>query len=157
MIVDEEQGDVFGAVDSFLDEGRKVVFFHGCNAQGSMGAGLASSVRQRWPQNFQTYRSACELDDDRLLGRVIWGQAEDEHVFIGNGITQRYYGSSSESHARVDLVESCLDEIDDSRLDRDDVVFVSVRVGCGLGGLDWQEDVRPLFESSDRRWHIYRM
>lgn len=155
MIEFEKQQDVFEAINSFLEEGRKVVFLHGCNAQGQMGSGVADQVRERWPEVFDFYEKHCESrDPEDLLGSVIWATADDESVEVANAITQKDYGSPSEQHADLEAIEECLDEVDKRYWVDLDAVFVSVRVGCGLGGLEW-DDVREKFEQSHLDWNIY--
>lgn len=143
MIVDEYQGDVIGAIE----EEEDVVFLHGCNAQGAMGAGVAKQVRGNWPRAYQNYQKICDqFAPSELSGKVIWTTTPD--VEIIHAITQRGYGG--ESPAKLEWIESCLEEVPFLV----DHTYLTVRVGCGLGGLDWEE-VRLKFEDSDLPWRVY--
>ena len=55
-----------------LLEAAEPVIVHGCNAQGSMGAGVARAIRDRYPAAYAAYRAAHEayLADRALLGDV---------------------------------------------------------------------------------------
>src|SRR3954454_22325644 len=37
-------------------------FAHGCNCQGSMGAGIAKTFRARYPAMSEVYRSRCKAE-----------------------------------------------------------------------------------------------
>lgn len=146
MILFEEKRDVFERLEELDD---KAVFFHGCNAQGAMGAGVADTVRRKWPYLvYQVYKMECDVKDDKdLMGEVIWTHGNDK-LMVANGITQRFWGKKG--RARVNHIESCIKEIEKKSFEN----YVSVRVGCGLGQLNWK-DVRPLFEKSSVDWEIY--
>lgn len=93
MIIDQIQKDIFIDIDAYTSKGENVVFFHGCNAQGEMGAGIARIVKEKWPEQvFHPYQSHCSQTADRnLVGKVLWTPV-GEHLMVANGITQRWYG-----------------------------------------------------------------
>src|SRR5262249_34840272 len=37
-------------------------FAHGCNCQGSMGAGIAKTFRSRYPEMYEEYRRRCKAE-----------------------------------------------------------------------------------------------
>lgn len=151
MIEQEIQRDVFDGIEECSDP---VVFFHGCNTQGHMGAGVAKSVKERWPEEvYRPYHKKCiQSDDEELIGTVLWTPVHDG-LTIANGFTQKNWGRMG--GAKVGWIEEVLGNIDDRYDDEDsDQTFISVRVGAGLGGLEW-EDIRPVFEQSSLTWRIY--
>lgn len=160
MIIAQIQRDVFKAI-----ENRKgpMAVMHGCNTQGVMGSGVAKVVKERWPFVYESYRQMCNNDSiDVELGGVMviphkprldGGEAP---VYVANALTQEDYGRDGKRYASVDAVKQSLDGIHRTFKDRkDEVEFVAVRVGCGLGGLDWEDEVEPLFEESPLAWTIY--
>lgn len=125
------------------------LFFHGCNAQGSMGAGVARAVKMRWPSVYKSYVEHCrEQKDLDLVGTIQVLQATDS-ITVVNGFTQRFYGRGR-AHAREEWISSCLDAV--SLMTPFDH-YVTVPVGCGLGGLNW-EQVSILFAESDIFWEV---
>jgi O-acetyl-ADP-ribose deacetylase (regulator of RNase III) len=79
---------------------------HGCNAQGAMNSGVAKAVRDKYPDNYSTYRKAHQ-NVGLKLGDVVWHHhridswnqslIEKPYFFdpgriIGNVITQQLYG-----------------------------------------------------------------
>lgn len=147
--------DVFSAIEQFREGGKTVVFLHGCNAQGRMGAGVAKEVASRYPAAYSQYRSAClvSVDDRDLVGTTIpvW---VDPELLVVNAVTQQFYGKRG--GAKPEWIASCLKTVSEEVSTSSDTVFVTVPVGCGLGGLDWA-DVHPLFENSPLPWRIYRV
>lgn len=151
MIESETQRDIFDAVEDFRRDDQCVLFFHGCNAQGVMGSGVARQVKKRWPNVYRVYRRQCKQSHpEDLVGKVLLGSRVG--LQVANAITQKDYGSDG-TYADPEWIESCLDEVDQN-FSEDNIVPVAVRVGCGLGGLNW-EDVRPKFEQSELSWRIY--
>lgn len=156
MIKSETEGDVFEAIENALDDDQGVMFFHGCNAKGVMGAGVARQVKRRWPDVFEPYKMSCRgVDNPEGEVVCVWPKDEDNLV-VANAITQSDYGSDGEQYARLSLVGKCLYSLESKQgiIDKTTNRYMAVRVGCGLGGLDW-ENVRPLFEESAFPWEIY--
>ena len=68
------------------------VICHGCNAKGSMGAGIAFHLRKPYPEIYDDYRRIYKEQGDRLdLGQTIWTRCRDGRTII-NAITQATYG-----------------------------------------------------------------
>lgn len=84
MKIEYRKGDLF---DTELTH-----IVHGCNAQGVMGAGVAKIVRERFPQAYKEYMRVYQTEGSLELGDVIW--AESNGKWIGNAITQQFYGGA---------------------------------------------------------------
>lgn len=68
------------------------VICHGCNARGSMGAGLAFHLRKPYPEIYDDYRRVFTEQGNRLeLGQTIWTRCRDGRLIV-NAITQATYG-----------------------------------------------------------------
>ena len=50
---------VFVTGDLFVNRFQAQALSHGCNCQGSMGAGIATGFRDRYPQMYAEYRIRC--------------------------------------------------------------------------------------------------
>lgn len=67
------------------------IVIQGCNSHGVMGSGIAKTIRDLYPQNYEIYRKAY-VDQGNLLymGQVVW--ADMGRHLIGNLISQKDYG-----------------------------------------------------------------
>jgi len=157
-----ENTDVFAYLEGL--EGR-VLFLHGCNAKGVMGAGVAREVKRRWPGVFRVYRTMCQsvANPALLLGEVELVRA-GEGIWVANAITQELYGRPSYIWADPDAIQRALAYLVELVEGEGFEHFVTVPVGCGLGGLKWEEraytdkpPVRQLFEASPLDWQVCRL
>ena len=107
------------------------------NCVGVMGKGLALQFKQRFPGYFAAYAEACAAGEVQL-GRV--HVARLDRCFISFP-TKRHFRSRS----RLQDIEAGLDDL--ARvIEVSGIRSVAVpALGCGLGGLDWNE-VEPLIE-----------
>lgn len=114
---------------------------HGCNAKGLMGAGVAKTVRDRYPEVYEKY--TLELKYARLvrtspLGRDIPAAANDGRV-IHNLITQDAPGANAEYALVFQALMDCAKEAGD-------VTIAIPLIGCGIGGL-YFDDVEHLINA----------
>lgn len=74
-----------------LIEADEPYIAHGCNAQGVMGAGIATLIKKRFPDAFARYRDEYVRQGNKLaLGQLI--PAECNGKTILNIVTQERYG-----------------------------------------------------------------
>lgn len=108
------------------------------NCVGVMGKGIAKAFRERYPAMFGPYKRLC---DDKLLepGKLWLWQGEDHSVL--NFPTKVHWRSPSQ----IEWIELGLQKFVDSYEARGITSISFPRLGCGNGGLDW-DDVRPLME-----------
>ncbi|MCY4583119.1 MAG: macro domain-containing protein [Chloroflexi bacterium] len=112
------------------------------NCVGVMGRGLALEFKRRYPAAFAAYRDACA--DQRLKpGRVfLYDTGEQQPRWIVHFPTKRHWRDAS----IISDIEAGLIDLT-SAIKRHDIKSIALPpLGCGLGGLDWQ-DVRPLITS----------
>lgn len=112
MIKNELEEDLFAVIDdAHIQTEKKIVFFHGCNTQGNMGAGVANVVRKRWNEEvFQPYRVHCATNDDQVLTGTVLTTPVGDYLEIVNGFTQRWYGRRG--GATLEQVASCVRNIE---------------------------------------------
>lgn len=123
------------------------VIIHGCNAQGVMGSGVAKAIKDKWPGAYLAYRRAYQEYQQvklrNLLGRTIWYEV-NPHLFVVNAITQEFFGRDGKRYADLGLIETSiaqiLEQVQDTELRNR--VYIP-HIGCGLGGLRWDEEVEP--------------
>ena len=114
------------------------------NTVGVMGKGIALQFKQAFPENFKAYQKACK-QGEVVPGRmfVVDRQSVVNPRFIVNFPTKRHWKGS----ARLSDIESGLQDLVKVVEERGIRSIAIPPLGCGLGGLDWNE-VRPLVVSS---------
>lgn len=126
---------------TLLEEG---VIAHGVNCQAVMGSGVAAAIRLKWPIVYKMYMSNGRGAE--LLGTMMLVKVDpDKELYVANCYTQVYYGNDGKQYADPGAIE------DSIRLaaDRANALRLNLympRIGCGLGGLDWGNDVLPRIE-----------
>lgn len=114
------------------------------NCVGFMGRGIAAQFKRQYPANFKAYESACRRKEV-VPGRMFifeTGQFTNPR-FIINFPTKRHWRGKS----RIEDIESGLVALIDEVKVRGIKSIAIPPLGCGLGGLDWQ-DVRPRIEKA---------
>lgn len=128
------------------------IIFQGCNARGVMGSGVAKAIRTKWPEVYEPYHAHCASADSRreLLGTVVWVDVTPDDTFgmlmIANGITQLDFGSDGKVYASTDAITQALETAAAYAILYNLPLYLPP-VGCGLGGLSWDTDVKPIVDS----------
>ena len=108
------------------------------NTVGVMGKGLAAEFKKRYPDMFRRYRDLC------LSGKFQMGQLwlwKGPNQWVLNFPTKKHWRKPSQ----ISYVEMGLKKFVQSYEERGITEIAFPRLGCGNGGLDWDE-VRPLME-----------
>jgi O-acetyl-ADP-ribose deacetylase (regulator of RNase III) len=134
--------------DLFQNKYAVQAFAHGCNCQGSMGAGIAVTFRQRYPDMYTQYRALCKAEPRQFnLGDVfLWKAVEQPWVF--NLGTQE---GIWRARASYEAIEQALGKMR-TLADAEGVTSIGIpRIGVGYGGLSWKK-VRVLIEQVFGDW-----
>ncbi len=114
---------------------EKGIIAHQCNMSGVMNAGLARSIRQKYPLVFERYRRSCEAGLF-TLGTAQVVKVSDAPLYVCNLAGQEGYGRNRR-YTDYDALRLALRRLaqmsDASRLQ----VYLPYLMGCGLGGGDW--------------------
>jgi O-acetyl-ADP-ribose deacetylase (regulator of RNase III) len=139
MSILHRSGDMFSTGNTVLA--------HGVNTHGVMGSGIAPLFRNRYPAMYEEYRERC-LSGELQPGQTFVWTDWKTGVTVLNIASQQKPGRD----ARLEWIESgMLDAIDQlEQLNFDKIVISMPRIGCGIGGLDW-DDVEPLLESINEK------
>jgi O-acetyl-ADP-ribose deacetylase (regulator of RNase III) len=134
------------------------VVAHGCNCQGVMGSGVALAVRKTWPYAYQRYqemvaahRELYHPDMSKLLGLSLIVNVGDDQLsrinslFVANMYTQNYYGGDGRVYADLDAIYTAMNSTMVFCKGAELPLYIP-RIGCGLGGLDWDTQVGPVVE-----------
>src|SRR5260370_282218 len=110
------------------------------NCVGVMGKGVALQFKQRWPENFKDYETACKREEIRPGKMFIHDLGKwSKPRFIINFPTKVHWRRDS----KLEYVEDGLRDLV-KQVKRLGIKSISLPpLGCGNGGLDWDE-VRDL-------------
>jgi O-acetyl-ADP-ribose deacetylase (regulator of RNase III) len=131
-VVSEEQGNLLESTADAL--------VNAVNTAGVMGKGIALQFKQAYPANFQAYKEACQRGEVRL-GTMFTTETglQDSPRYIINFPTKAHWRARS----KLTDIQSGLADLRDVIRARDIHSIAVPSLGCGNGGLNWQ-DVRPL-------------
>jgi O-acetyl-ADP-ribose deacetylase (regulator of RNase III) len=134
--------------DIFANRFGAQAIAHGCNCEGSMGAGVAKGVKERYPQLFEEYRRRCKAvpREFNLGDAFLWKTNDQPWVF--NLATQERFWHARASYEAIDLALSNM------RLQADEERIQAIglpRIGAGYGGLSWKK-VRAIVERVFGGW-----
>jgi len=127
------------------------VILHGCNCSGNAyNAGVAGAIRRKWPFAYESYKE--NGGGKHLLGTTEFLLNGDNiPLVVANGYTQVNYGSDGQRYASLDAVKSCvLAAIEYADVFEKDLYLP--KIGCGLGGLSWEDEVKPIIEMASREF-----
>lgn len=126
------------------------MILHGCNCQGAFGSGVAGAIRMKWPFVYEEFMKHGTGKDKLGTIDLIEVSTNPELVVI-NGYTQEFYGPGDKKYADLEAVESCLDKAlcfaEIHKLD-----LYMPKIGCGLGGLSWKDEVEPLISNASEKF-----
>ena len=115
---------------------------HGVNCQNAMGSGVARALFTQWPKVKRKYHKYGNME----LGSVQVIEVETD-LWVSNCFTQEFYGRDGKKYASPEAIEEALEQV---------ISFIESRsltpvihmppIGCGLGGLDFEEDVKPVLQ-----------
>ena len=137
-----------------------------CNCVGVAGAGLSKQLANKYPSFVKKYKQGCS-DQILALGYTTFtriAKPPDRPFYIINFPTKHHWRDLSNTiyiKAGLDDLITRLEEQYEYTPDYLQINSVAVcRLGCGLGGLDWGKDVKPLVESAanllpEILWEIY--
>jgi O-acetyl-ADP-ribose deacetylase (regulator of RNase III) len=134
--------------DLFDNEHDAHAFAHGCNCQGSMGAGVAKTFRARYPEMFEEYRDRCKAVPRRFNLGDCWFWKEDTRPSVFNLGTQEGFWRARASYESIETALRRMRE----QADAEGITSIAIpRIGVGYGGLSWKK-VRAIVESVFGDW-----
>jgi O-acetyl-ADP-ribose deacetylase (regulator of RNase III) len=138
----ETHGDLL----ALAAEGVFDVITHGCNCQGTMGAGIALQIKNRFPQ-------AAAIDRPGAVPGTIAAVLLPEGLTVVNAYTQIHWGAASVQHRSKSPVNNYGEEMPDTQENRYRFIRSCMKeikkhfphkriglplIGCGLAGGDWE-------------------
>lgn len=115
------------------------ILVQGCNTLGAMGAGLAKTIAQRFPEVYEAYHSAHK-NGGLTLGQVIFVRPTTSRPFwVANAITQDRIGrQAGVRYADLPAIVAAFQTI----VVQANLLGLTIHyplIGAGLGGLPWPE------------------
>jgi O-acetyl-ADP-ribose deacetylase (regulator of RNase III) len=114
------------------------------NCVGVMGKGIALQFKQKWPDNFKAYASACKRGEVQVGRMFVYDSGGlVKPNFIINFPTKQHWRGASQ----LAWIESGLQDLVQQVRERGISSIALPPLGCGNGGLDW-DIVKPLIEQA---------
>jgi O-acetyl-ADP-ribose deacetylase (regulator of RNase III) len=122
---------------------------HGCNCSGGFGSGVAGAIKRKWPLVEKMFRAntSPELGDIEIM--------LTNGVYVANGYTQERYGLAKIRYADPEAVNQVIRKAITFCHENKIENLYMPKIGCGLGGLNWEKDILPLIENIDTDINIY--
>lgn len=138
----EYTGNIF---ESFCD-----VICHQVNCQGVMGSGIAKEARERFPVVYEKFRETYKKKENKLGNIDVVDVCHGER-FVVNMYSQDNYLPRGIRHTDYDAFKTCLLKIKETFYDRRHEITIGFpyKIGCGLGGGDWDTIVKLIEEVFD--------
>ena len=134
--------------DLFVNRVGAEAFAHGCNLQGSMGAGIAVGFKERYPEVYEEYRRRCKARPRRFnLGDSFFWRGAGQPSVFNLGTQERYW----RCRASYEAIETALKNM---RRQADEMGIQTIaipQIGTGYGGLSWKK-VRAIIEKVFADW-----
>ena len=119
-----EKGNIFNSSCEFL--------VNPVNCVGVMGKGLALEFKNKYPLNFEIYKKACDNASFNIGNLLI---VYENNKFIVNFPTKKHWRNKSD----LEFIKIGLEELKVAIKDFNIKSIALPKLGCGLGGLDWNE------------------
>ncbi len=121
-----------GDLIKLAQQGKFDVIVHGCNCFCHMGAGIAKQIKETFPEAFQADK-ATPAGERGKMGD--YSSAKTNGLIVVNAYTQYGYGIRK-TFVDYEAVEEVFEKIAD---DFSGKKIGYPKIGCGLGGGDWEK------------------
>ncbi len=141
--------------DIFVNRRKAQALAHGCNCQGSMGAGVATGFKERYPTMYEEYRKRCKAQPRQFnLGDAFLWKEEGKPFVFNLGTQENYW----RARASYEAIETALKKMK-QQADEEGITSIAIpRIGVGYGGLSWKkvkEIVERVFQSWPGALYVY--
>jgi len=107
----------FVSGDIFDNEHDAQAIAHGRNCRGSMRAGVARTIRARYPEMYEEYRSRCKAEPRRFnLGDCRLWKADDRPWAFNFGTQERFWRARASYEAIETALRSMREQADAENL-----------------------------------------
>lgn len=136
-----------GCVVEAFKTGNYFALLHQANCFNTMNSGVAKAIREDFPE---AYAADCETQkgDPDKLGTFTYVGIDHLYGYIVNLYGQYNYGKDGRKYTLVAELETALKSFG-KRFTIGAELGLNIclpRLGCGLGGASWQDEVLPMIE-----------
>ena len=121
------------------------IIAHGCNCLNIMGAGIASQIRNNFYEAFladNIYHTSSYIPVDML------GNYSHVHIKELGIICNLYTQFKPGPNAKLEYIEEALVNMLQDLVPSKGIMRIGIPlIGCGIGGLDYNNDLKPLLKS----------
>jgi O-acetyl-ADP-ribose deacetylase (regulator of RNase III) len=115
------------------------------NCVGVMGKGVALTAKKLYPAMFRDYRDKC--NKGQISPGSVTYYVDYKSPVIINVATKNHWSDPSHIGWINKILKILKDDLTYATIYRPDIKIVFPALGCGNGGLDWNE-VRPMMEAA---------
>jgi O-acetyl-ADP-ribose deacetylase (regulator of RNase III) len=133
----EKQGDVFTTDATYIG--------HGVNCVGVMGAGIAKTIRDRYPLVYREYKAVCDRGTFRPGDILVLPSRPNNLVkqttpdkMIVNLATQDKPGPDATYDSVFDSLFK-FSVVAAQKINKYGKIIAIPEIGCGIGGLEWDK------------------
>lgn len=127
---------------------------HQVNCRGKMGSGVAKQVRERYPNVYASYQEMCESFGSALMGKAQFVKSGNKTII--NLFAQNEYGYDGQKYTDYLALINGFQMIS-ANIPDDETIAMPYKIGCGLGGGDWDMVFRIINSSfPDHHIMLYR-
>src|SRR5262245_6599872 len=138
----------FVSGDLFANRFAAAALAHGCNCQGSMGAGIAKGFRDRYPAMYEQFRAKCKAAPREFNLGDAWLWKAEGQPWVFNLGTQEGTWRARASYEAIETALNRMKQLADS----EGIDSIAIpRIGVGYGGLSWKK-VRTIVERVFADW-----
>lgn len=126
------------------------VIAHGCNCSHGFGSGVAGAIRKKWPGVYEAFMRMPSGKTMLGAAHLIRIHPDKDTLYVANCYTQVFYGSNGR-FADPEAIRKSLNQAY-GFADLYDLDIYMPQIGCGLGGLDWETEVKPIVVALDENY-----
>ena len=140
------------------------------NCQGRMSSGIAKAIKEKWSIVYDEYVQKYQEREDEILrtsgsfeyipstGETLLGEIQliqiDIDKIVINMFAQEYYGYDGKKYTSYDAFWTCLEGIK-LTVPKGSKIGFPYRIGCGLGGANWQVISTMIEEVLSKDFDVY--
>lgn len=126
-------------VDQNLFDSPAQVLVNTVNTVGVMGKGIALDYKKLYPDMYKEYREYCKAGS-LVVGKLLLYKSEDKWIL--NFPTKQNWRSKS----KIEYLEQGLQKFVETYSEKGIYSISFPQLGVGNGGLNWENQVKPLME-----------
>ena len=126
-------------VECNLFQSSANVLVNPVNTVGVMGKGIAKDFKRIYPEMFREYQLLCK-NKQFSVGQLFLYKTSDKWIL--NFPTKTTWRGKS----RIEYIEAGLEKFVATYQANEITSIAFPQLGCGHGGLDWENQVRPIME-----------